>query len=182
MTTTGPIGNVHDAFFKQLMSEPALAGLFLRERLPAEVAALLAEDPPELVPGSFIDAEMAQHHSDLLYRARLAAGGGEALVYVLVEHTSGADPLVGLQLLRYVVRIWDEHVKKGGGRPLPPVIPLVVYHGPRPWTVPMAFAALFAAPPAGLARYLPAFEYALADLGRIEDAALSRSLRLRAFL
>ena len=46
--------NSHDAFFKQLMSEPATAGLFLRERLPPPVAALLSPDLPELVPGSFL--------------------------------------------------------------------------------------------------------------------------------
>ena len=54
-------GTIHDAFFKQLMSEPATAGLFLRERLPPGIAALLSAEPPELLPGSFVDEDLAQH-------------------------------------------------------------------------------------------------------------------------
>lgn len=177
-----PTANVHDAFFKQIMTDPQTAGRFLRERLPAEVAALLADNPPELVPGSFVDEDLAQHHSDLLYRTRLADGGGEALVYVLVEHKSAPDPLVGLQLLRYLARFWDAWERQGNQRPVPPVIPVVVYHGARAWTVPTSFAALFGDVPAALCRHLPAFEFALIDLGRIEDEALSADLRLRAFL
>ena len=180
--SSAPPGNIHDAFFKQLMREPATAGPFLRERLPAEVVSLLSAETPELLPGSFVDDDLAQHHSDLLYRTHLADGGNEALIYLLVEHKSTPDPLVGVQLLRYVTRIWNDWVRQGRARPLPPVIPLVVYHGARGWTVSRSFQDLFAPLPAAITPYLPAFAYALADLGRIDDDALSCQLRLRALL
>ena len=35
------VGNIHDGFFKQVLSDHTLAGLFLREHLPPEVAGLL---------------------------------------------------------------------------------------------------------------------------------------------
>lgn len=38
-----PPSSIHDAFFKQLMGDPAMAGQFLRERLPPTVAALLGD-------------------------------------------------------------------------------------------------------------------------------------------
>lgn len=173
--------NIHDAFFKQIMSQPETAGQFLRERLPVGVTALLSEDRPELLPGSFVDEELASHHTDLLFRARLA-GGGDVLLHVLVEHKSSPDPLVPLQVLRYMVRIWDSWLKQGNPRPLPLVVPFVVYHGARAWNIPAGFGALFGDIPEALRPYLPAFDHALADLGRIEDEALSRNLRLRAFL
>ncbi|MDR3514311.1 MAG: Rpn family recombination-promoting nuclease/putative transposase [Azospirillaceae bacterium] len=175
-------GNIHDAFFKQLMSEPATAGLFLRERLPPEVAALLSCEPPELLPGSFVDEELAQHHSDLLFRTRFAQGGEDALIFVLVEHKSAPEPLVALQVLRYLTRIWDGWIRQDRGRPLPVVIPLVVYHGLRTWTISPHFQALFGALPPEIAPYLPTFDYSLADLGRIDDEALSQQIRLRALL
>jgi hypothetical protein len=34
-------------------------------------------------------------------------GGGEALVYVLLEHQSTFDPRMPLRLLQYLVRVWE---------------------------------------------------------------------------
>lgn len=79
--------NPHDAFFKRTLSDPDLAGTFLRERLPPELAELLGPEPPEPVPGSFVDEDLRQHHSDLLFRVRLKTGSG-AFAYVLMEHKS----------------------------------------------------------------------------------------------
>jgi predicted transposase YdaD len=59
------LANIHDAFFKQALGDPELAGTFLREHLPGELADLLGPEVPEAVPGSFVDEELRQHHSDL---------------------------------------------------------------------------------------------------------------------
>ena len=103
----------HDAFFKALLTQPGAAGVFLRERLPANVAALLSADEPVLEPASFIDAALREHHSDLLFRVSTVTGT-TAFVYVLVEHKSYPDPLVGFQLLRYLVAIWQRYLTDGG--------------------------------------------------------------------
>ncbi len=78
------LANIHDAFFKQVLSDPKLASTFLREHLPPEVAELLGSKLPVLIPGSFVDEELRQHHSDLLYQVQLK-GRREALAYVLME-------------------------------------------------------------------------------------------------
>jgi hypothetical protein len=52
------VANIHDAFFKQVLSDQQAAGTFLREHLPPEVTGLLTCDPPERVPGSFVDEEL----------------------------------------------------------------------------------------------------------------------------
>jgi predicted transposase/invertase (TIGR01784 family) len=124
------LANLHDAFFKQVLGDPATVGTFLREHLPADVAALLGSETPETLHGSFVDEELAQCHSDLLLRVRLKTGD-DALAYVLVEHKSSPDPGAPLQLLRYIARIltkwYAEHKKQ---LPLPPVIPLArISHG-----------------------------------------------------
>ena len=69
-----PLANQHDAFFKKVMSEPLLAGTFLREHLPPDLVELLILESPELLPGSFVDEALAQHHSDLLFRVPLKSG------------------------------------------------------------------------------------------------------------
>jgi len=174
--------NIHDAFFKQVLSDPTLAALFLREHLPAEVADLLGPEPPEPVPGSFVDEELRQHHSDLLYRIQLKSTH-DAYAYVLMEHKSSPDAGARLQLLRYVIRIliqWYERNEKQ--LPLPPVLPLLAHHGPEGWTFSCEFAELFGAVPEPLRPYIPSFRHALVDLAPIDDRTLSIEVRLRAFL
>ena len=64
------IANIHDAFFKRVLSDRKAADTFLREHLPPEVIRLITSDPPEPMPGSFGDAELRLHHSDLLFRGQ----------------------------------------------------------------------------------------------------------------
>ena len=45
---------------------------------------------PQLLPGSFVDEALAQHHSDLLFQVPLSSGD-QALAYILLEHKSSPD-------------------------------------------------------------------------------------------
>lgn len=176
------IGNIHDAFFKRVLGEPQLAGTFLREHLPAEVAELLGPEPPEPVAGSFVDEDLREHHSDLLFRMQLKEGQ-DAFTYVLMEHKSTPDRGARLQLLRYVVRVLTDWYERNGRRlPLPPVLPLLVHQGPEGWAYSTEFVDLFGAVPEPMRQYLPSFRHALVDLARVGDEKLSREVRLRMFL
>jgi predicted transposase/invertase (TIGR01784 family) len=174
--------NIHDSFFKKTLRDPELAGRFLREHLPPDIADLLGSDPPEQVPGSFVDEDLRQHHSDLLFRVHLKAGR-DAFAYVLMEHKSSPDPGARLQLLRYVVRVLSDCYEQSKRRlPLPPVLPLLAHQGPEGWTISCDFADLFGDVPDPLRLYLPSFRHALVDLTRLDDQHLSVDVRLRAFL
>ena len=175
------IANPHDAFFRQFMSKPELASTFLREHLPPQVAQLLAPELPEQVPGSYVDEELAQHHSDLVFRVRLISGD-PALAYVLLEHKSSSDPATRLQLLRYVVRILTKWYQEHDRLPLPVVVPLVAHHGPRGWKCSTEFVDLFGNVPDPLRPYLTSFRHALVDLATVDDSALSTNIRLDAYL
>jgi predicted transposase/invertase (TIGR01784 family) len=173
--------NPHDAFFRQFMSKPELARTFLREHLPPQVAELLAPELPEQVPGSYVDEELAQHHSDLVFRVRLQ-DGDPALAYVLLEHKSSSDPATRLQLLRYVVRILAKWHRENDQLPLPVVVPLVAHHGPWGWKCSTEFIDLFGNVPDPLRPYLTSFRHALVDLATVDDSALSTDIRLDAYL
>jgi hypothetical protein len=175
------VANIHDAFFKQVLSDSKLADTFLREHLPADVVGLLGPEPPEPVRGTFVDEQLRQHHSDLLFRVRLKTGS-DAFAYVLLEHKSSSDPGARLQLLRYVVRILTHWYEQNEKLPLPPVLPLLAHQGPGAWKPSCEFADLFGIVPAQLSPYLPSFRHGLVDLARMEDTALSTEVRLRTFL
>ena len=139
----------HDKLFKGLLDQPGTAGALVRERLPPAVVALLTDDPPELEPGEYVDEALRGSQSDRLYRARLKRGG-EILLYILIDHKSTPDPGILLQLLGYLLRIW---LRWAGGkaealRSLPPILPLVVYHGSSEWKVPLSLRDAIAAPDA----------------------------------
>jgi predicted transposase/invertase (TIGR01784 family) len=181
-TLSTQITNLHDAFFKQVLGDPELAGIFLREHLPAEVVEQLGPEMPEPLPASFVDEELRQHHSDLLFRVRLKAGG-DAFAYVLLEHKSASDDGTRLQLLRYIVRLLTNWYEQNGGTlPLPPVLSLVAHQGPGEWIVSCEFADLFGGVSPALRAYLPSFRHVLVDLPTIPDESLSTIARLRALL
>ena len=162
---TDELTNPHDRFFKDLFSRQEAARDFLKHYLPPQVAAALDPDRLEIRKDSFIDPALQEHFSDLLYRVGLV-GGGESYVYVLFEHKSYPDPRIAWQLLRYMVRIWEQADKQADA--LLPIVPLVVYHGRQRWQVARQFSALFALP-AVLQPYLPQFRYHLADLSAYSD-------------
>jgi predicted transposase/invertase (TIGR01784 family) len=160
--------NPHDLFFRETFSRLEVARDFMANYLPVEVTAVLDLSTLELQKDSFIDPDLREHFSDMLYRVWLR-DGNEANVYLLLEHKSSPDVQVALQLLRYMVRHW-ERAQRDKIRPLPPVIPIVVYHGREKWQVSENFTGLFEGPEA-LRPYWPNFRYELQDLSRysVED-------------
>ena len=172
------LANPHDSFFKDLLARPEMAADFLAHYLPPEVAAELDVTVPELVKDSFIDAELQPHFSDLLYRVRLKRGGA-AYVYVLFEHKSAPDAWVGFQLFRYQARIWEPLVRQKVKK-LPPIFPLVLFHGRTHWRAARNFGALIEWREAkALRRYVPEFEYYLIDLSAFSDAEIKGAVFLR---
>lgn len=176
MTQTG---SLHDHLIKLLLGRPATAATFLRERLPPDIVALMAPEPPELMPGSFIDSGRRSHHTDLLFRLALT-GGRSAFVPVLIEHVSRrrSHPVVLPKLMRYMALMGEKHLEDGHGLPLPPVIPLVIYQGAKPWSEAPNYAGLYDVD-APLTPFVPDFAYLMFDLGATPDEDLSAQAFLR---
>ena len=172
------LSNPHDKFFKESFSRPEVAGDFLVQYLPAEIVKILDLTTLEPLKDSFVDRELQAHYSDLLYAARLA-DGRDVHVYVLFEHKSSPDPLVAFQLLRYMVRIWEQVLKKR--RALSPILPIVVYHGQKAWQISPYFRDLFDAPQV-LLGFLPDYRYHLADLSGFPDEDLKGEVALQVIL
>jgi predicted transposase/invertase (TIGR01784 family) len=174
------LSNPHDRVFKRVFSQPDAARDFLHHYLPASVAAALDLSTLTLHPDSFIDADLQQQFSDLLYQTRLAAGG-EGFVYLLFEHKSYPDKFVAFQLLRYMVRIWEKTLLERTHALLPPILPLVFYHGLTSWQLSPQLGALVAGPEA-LRAYVPDFRYQLYDLSAYSAEEIKGSVVVQACL
>ena len=172
----------HDALFRALVSSPARAEALLTEYLPQEISDLLDPGtPPEAMEGSFVDADAARTQCDALFRVKLRTGH-EARIYALLEHKSTVDATAPLQILKYMVNIWLREIEAGTARDkLPPIIPLIFFHGQERWTAARSVMEMIDAPEE-LAPFLRDFAYLLHDLGEIEPLGLSRAPEVRAGL
>ncbi|MBP7149049.1 MAG: Rpn family recombination-promoting nuclease/putative transposase [Acidobacteria bacterium] len=163
----------HDALFRRTFGKPEHAASLLRTILPARAVEQLDLAALQASSASFVDPELAQSHADLLFTVPLA--GREALVYLLIEHQSEVDPLMALRVLRYVVRVIDDWLGRNrGATVLPPVVPIVVYHGRDVWTAATDVRELFGVPELlreELWACVPSLRFRLEDLARGPDAA-----------
>lgn len=174
------IDRPHDRFFRERMSHRETARDFLENYLPEEVRDHLDLETLRLEPGTFVDAGLREHRSDLLYRVRRADGGGCVFVYMVLEHKSRPDPLVSLQLLRYQTRIHARQARREG-LPLSPIVPIVLYHGRTRWRVPETFGGLVKAPNPLRSGGLD-FRYRLVDISRYSDEEIRGATLLRVTL
>ena len=140
-----PLHQPHDKLFRATFSDPRNAAAFLRHHLGGPLPALVDWDSLSLLPGSFIDSRMKGSEADLLFSARI--GGSDALFYILWEHQRSEDPTMALRLLTYMVRIWDDQLKKQG-RParLAPILPVVLAQDKDRWKTSSEFHDLFTFP------------------------------------
>jgi len=98
----------HDNLVKHAFTDLDNARGFLATALPAAIVARLDLSALSLRSGTFVDENLQDRHSDILYAARIS--GREALLYLLLEHKSDPEHLTPLQVMRYMVRIWDQHL------------------------------------------------------------------------
>ena len=172
----------HDKLFRALLDDPERARALLVDHLPAGVVAELAETLPVPEDGTFVDERLRGSQSDRLFRVELARGGF-AFIYTLLEHKSQPDPRTPIQVLSYMARIWDRYLGRCVRTPaaMPAIVPMVLYHGRAPWTVPTSMAGWLDAP-AAIREQVADFGYVLRELGPIPDAELARHRAVRGVL
>ncbi len=170
-----------DSLFRKLVSDPMRANDVLTSHLPTCLTNQFANASiPEAVDGTIVGQDGKRIECDALFRLKLASGDA---VLILVEHKSRPDPNVELQLLRHRVAIWsnDSFDAENGSDLLPPVVPIVFYHGRREWTAPRSIAETIA-PLAGLEYLTVDAGYLLVDLSRIDPVDLAEDPQVRAAL
>lgn len=172
----------HDSLFKLVFADTASGAAMLRAVLPEPLAQRVDFASLTLRSGSFKDRDLAGLESDLIFSANV--DGREALFYFLLEHQSSMDPTMAWRLWRYVTRIWEWYVRDS--EPplrLPLVVPIVVYHGSRPWNAVRSVAELIDVDTTladEISDLVPNLGYVLEDLMALDPAAL-RAKSLPAF-
>jgi hypothetical protein len=169
----------HDNLVKHAFTDIEHARGVLATALPAAIVARTDLSSLALRPGSFVDENLQGRFSDILYTARIS--GREALIYFLLEHKSEPEDLTPLQVLRYMLKIWDQHLaslpkkERGEVRKLPVIVPLLLHHGRDGWTAAVCFEEMLDADEdllAALGEHVLRLRLALDDLGKQSDDQL----------
>ena len=156
----------HDELFKATFSILSEVQAFLRNWMPPFIRQGLDYDTLKRDPDSYVDEDLKSHFSDMVYSCRWRGSGKAVKFAFLLEHKSFVPQNIHLQLLRYLLAIYNRQQNKGGRLDL--VIPVVIYHGAQHWKQ-RRLDEYFNLPHAAFGQYIPGFSYELIDLNRVAD-------------
>ena len=160
-TTSTP----HDAVFKSFLRHPDTARDFIDIHLPAPLRKLCDLTTLKLEPNSFIDEDLRQYYSDLLWSVKTQEGAG--YIYVVTEHQSKPEELMAFRMMRYSIAAMQNHLD-AGYKELPLVIPMLFYHGCRsPYPYSLCWLDEFAEP--AIARKIYSSAFPLVDITVVPD-------------
>ena len=164
----------HDALFKRVFGDVERGGALLRSVLPEDLAAAVDWSSLELRPGETVGAALRGLASDLVFSG--SVDGQDVRFYLLLEHQSTPDPRMPLRMADYALRLWHPQGQPVDGRlRLSPIVPVVVYHGARPWRVPLDLGEALGTSStlsAAMGPLVPRLRYLLDDLGRLDPPSL----------
>ena len=169
----------HDAAYKLLFSFPEMVRDLLAGFVPREWVEELDLSTLERWPGSHVSDDLHQRHQDRVWRVRLR----DRWLYVLVllEFQSAVDRTMAVRILAYTALLYQD-LLRASSDPLPPVLPIVLYHGCERWTAPEAVAGLLAPYGEPLAPYQPAQRYYLLNVRDHTGSSLPAGRNLMAAL
>lgn len=177
------IQNPHDKFFKETFGHIEVAKDFLNNYLPENIIKIIDVDALQLQKDSFINEELQESFSDLLFKVDI--NENEGYIYFLFEHKSYISKDIAFQLLKYMIKIWETKIKKEKTYELPVIIPLVIYHGRDSWNIKTSLGQIikgYEKLSDDIKKYIPNFEYLLYDLSRYTDEEIKGEAQLRIVL
>jgi len=110
--------------------------------------------------------------SSVVYTCDYGENGDKVLVTLLFEHKSYYSKNPHLQLLGYMLKIWEQ--QRDNSEAMTPVIPVILYHGEDKWKERKLTDMFNGKIGADLTPYIPNFDLHLIDLNKESDEKLKR--------
>jgi len=102
--------NIHDKFFKEIFSHADQAKDFIIHTFPKAVVAKLNFSEFKLDTDAYIDDKLSVYFSDIVYNC-LYNGKTVIKISLLFEHKSIRQSFPHIQLLQYILGIWETNLK-----------------------------------------------------------------------
>ena len=177
----------HDSAFKRWFDHRRMVEDLLRGFAPATAVRDVDFDTLEQLPAEYAGDDMSRSRGDAAWRARFRGAGEWLYFLILLEFQSTVDRHMAARILAYTARMYLKLVRGGEAPPdrrLPPVLPVVLYNGERPWLAATEMLAAIAPVGEDLAPFQPRQRYLLIDEHRLSvedlppDNAVSAQIAL----
>ncbi len=162
----------------------------LLEILASELVTYIDFDRLSQINRSFIPDTLREQESDMVFSApfQTESGTDELLIYILIEHQSTVDPIMGFRVLFYMMQIWDFQRREWESNNVPksksrfrPILPIVYYTGEKQWNNPLTLNAIMDIPDV-LTRFVPKFDTLFLSVNETEAAELTKTDHLLGWL
>ena len=164
------VENPHDRLFRKIESVKENCRDLIESTFPQELVDKLDLDTLENDNTSYLDKKLKEYYSDLVYNCKYK-GSGKIKISILFEHKSYKPKNEYLQLLRYILAIW-EHASENN-EDIPVVLPVIFYHGETEWKK-RTLLDYFKGADDNLCRIIPDFDYLLTDLNTFSDTDIMK--------
>jgi predicted transposase/invertase (TIGR01784 family) len=131
----------HDRFIRSMMANPKVVQEFFETNLPDHVKKVIDMNSIKPQKDSFVADNLRLQVADMLFQVDV--NGQTGFLYLLMEHQSKPDKMLPLRLIKYMISIQEQHLKKHKKDPLPFVFPMVIYTGNKPYNYSLDFFDLF---------------------------------------
>ena len=161
-----------DSGAKLIFGNANLCAQLLRDYSNIEALKDVRAEDIEDVTERYIPMFTEERNADVVKKVRIR--DGSEIFIALIEHKAQVDYNVCMQVLRYMVFIWEDYarqqeklhkgISKSRDFKYPPVFPIVYYNGVEKWTVDKTFSSRIALGDV-FSKYIPQFEYHLVNTG-----------------
>ena len=175
-----PSTNHHDTGYKELFSHPEFVQQLLEGFTPPEISGLMDFNTLKNHSGNYITPLFEEKFEDVVWSVEVTWNGAtqRVFLYILLEFQSTVDHTMPIRLMHYVACFYDHLLKTKQAHPgqgLPPIFPVVLYNGAKPWRARQdVYDMIVPEPPEFLRAYQPHLRYYLVDEGRLSHDDLKR--------
>ena len=131
----------HDHFIAKAMARTRVAKEFFQSHLPSEVRKLVDLDTLQQCNIKLLSNILGEGIVDFLYSVKF--GDEEGYLSILLEHQSSPDKYMTFRIQKYMLRIYEEHLRKKPNTNLPLIFPIILYAGQSKYNAPKSFYDLF---------------------------------------
>lgn len=175
-----------DSSAKLIFGDPVLCAQFLDGYVDIPILKNVRPEDIEDVSNRYVHMFAEERNSDVVKCIHVKDENGNEMPFYLIsliEHKNQVDYNVTMQILRYMVYIWEAYEnemekKQGGisktkGFRYPPVLPIIFYDGVRNWTAATQLRERIILSDT-LLKYIPDFDCILVQLKDFSNAELMK--------
>ncbi len=161
------VHNIHDAFSREVFSDPDRAASFFEQFLPGQLRKVLDLSSLEVSKESYTTKTLKEYFSDLVFTIGLKKpSAAKVRIALLFEHKSEPDSHVLIQVGHYMFFHWMKCIRKK--KEIYPIIPLIYYQGKVRWEIP-ELKSLFNEFPESVTSYLPSVPHIFLPLNGLSE-------------